>query len=224
MKKIALLLLITLIATTASAQMRPGSTIGKLRIRWYKTGWFLDANAGIRLLGQSSDIATMNIGPSFNAGIGYFFNDKIALKGRIDYNQFATAYGNVLDKSASLSASAEVMVRLLQVFANKRSRHFSLNLHAGVGLTSLRNPSYIDFREDLGPEYDDHFIKNQDDMGHIIVGLTPQYHFNSRLSINLDISHFTQFKQNTTYDTHNAVKANNVTGIISTSIGLTFRP
>lgn len=239
MKKISILLLITLITTTASAQMRSANDIGKLKINWYKTGWFLDANAGGRFLGQTSSFADMGLGPSFNAGIGYFFNDKIAIKGRLDYNQFYADYGEAttynsnfgtpgsgdnIDRSGSVAASAEVMFRLLQVFNPKRSRNFSLNFHVGAGLTTFRNPSYINARESEGVVFDDPFIKGHDDMGHIIVGLTPQYHINSRWSINLDVSQFTQFKQYNTYDTHNEIKSKDVTGLLSTTIGLTFRP
>lgn len=223
MKKISIILLITLITTTVSAQMRPGSSIGKISINWYKTGWFLDANAGVRFLGETSEVAEMKVSPSFNAGLGYFFNDKIGIKGRIDGHQFKTTYGNLEDNSYSVGASAEVMVRLIQVFAHKRARDFALNLHAGAGLTALVNPSYRETVEDNGNDYNGKLF-NADNMGHIIVGLTPQYHFNSRVSINLDISHFTQLKQFRTYDTHNAVPAKNVTGVIATTIGLTFRP
>ncbi|WP_107038672.1 outer membrane beta-barrel protein [Brumimicrobium mesophilum] len=223
MKKISILLLLSIFVFTAKAQTGPQMAMGNLKVNWYKIGWFLDANAGGRFLGQTSDIADMSAGPSFNAGLGYFFNDKIALKGRLDYNQFSASYGNVTDRSGSIAGSAEVMVRLLQVFANKRARDFSLNLHAGAGLTALRNPSYKDFLES---KYDDYKGKlfPADNMGHIIVGITPQYHFNSRLSINLDISQFSQFKQHKTYDKHNYVDTKSVTGIVSTTIGLTFRP
>lgn len=224
MKKISILLLITLITTTASAQMRSNSEIGKLKINWYKTGWFLDGNAGVRFIGQTSDAATMNVGPSFNAGLGYFFNDKIGIKGRLDYDEFTTVYGGSEDRAASGGASLEVMVRLLQVFNHKRSRDFSLNLHAGSGLSMLVNPNKAGFRDMKYVDKLDYSWENKDRMGHIIIGLTPQYHINSRLSINLDVSHFTQFKQNYTYDTGSNVRAKDVTGFVTTTVGLTIRP
>ena len=222
MKKISILLLLSLYAFTVKAQAPTGGT-GELKVNWYKTGWFLDANAGARFLGQTSTLSSMKVGPSVNAGLGYFFNPVFAIKGRLDYNQFSTTYNSYDDRSGSVSASAEAMVRLLQVFNGKRSRNFSLNLHAGAGLTALRNPSYMEQVENQGKDYNGKLFK-ADNMGHVIVGLTPQYHFNSRLSLNLDISQVTQFKQYKTYDTHNVVDPEGLTGLISTTIGLTFRP
>lgn len=229
MKKISILILITLITFSASAQMRSGSAIGKLKIKWYKTGWFFDGNAGARFIGETSNFAKETIQPTVNAGVGYFFNDKIALKGRLDAHKFTskydatTAYPGFEDRSLMASGSAEVMVRLLQVFAHKRSRDFALNFHAGAGLSALINPSFKKEIENNGGEYKGKLF-NADNIGHIIVGLTPQYHLNSRVSINLDISQFTYFKQNYTFDSHNRVDSKDVTGIVGVSLGLTFRP
>lgn len=223
MKKISIILLITLFSTAAFAQMRSVRSMGSLKINWYKTGWFLDANAGVRFLGETSPAADMLIRPSINGGIGYFFNEKFALKGRLDAHQFAASYNSKIDNSMSIGASAEAVVRLLQVIKYRRSRDFALNLHAGAGLTALINPSYRESIEDKGFDYEG-VLFNADNIGHIVVGITPQFHLNSRVSINLDISHFTQFKQFKTYDTHNGVDAKGVTGVLSTTVGLTFRP
>lgn len=209
---------------TANAQVGSMSNPGELKVNWYKKEWFFDANAGTRFIGQTSDLAEMGAGLSVNAGVGYFFNSKFALKGRLDYNQFSATYGNKTDRSGSVAGSAEAMVRLLQVFAPKRSRKFSLNLHAGAGLTALRNPSYKEMIDNKPESEYKGKLFPADNMGHIIVGLTPQYHFNSRLSINLDVSHFTQFMQHATYDKHNQVDPKAVTGLVTTTIGLTFRP
>ncbi|RFC53330.1 hypothetical protein [Brumimicrobium aurantiacum] len=225
MKKIFTLILITLITVTASAQYRSGSSIGKLKIRWYKTGWFLDANGGARILGTTSANTDMKLGGSVNAGIGYFFNDKIALKGRVDANQFRAQYSNGnIDQSLTVGVSGEVMVRLLQLIHHKRARNFALNVHAGSGLSALINPSFRKQVENNGGELDGKLLNNADNIGHVIFGITPQYHFNSRWSINLDVSSITHFKQFRTFDTHEAVRADNPTGFLSGSIGLTFRP
>lgn len=224
MKKISLILLITLFSTAAFSQMRSGRSMGSLKINWHKTGWFMDANAGIRLLGETSNFATTDLAWSGNAGLGYFFNEKVAIKGRLDYNQFNASYNgsNIIDRSGQAAASLEGVFRLLQIISPKRSRNFALNFHAGAGLTALLNPSLRDAVEAKGGEYKGKLF-NADNMGHIIVGLTPQYHLNSRLSINLDVSQFTQFKQNNTYDSHNGVKSKDVTGFVSVSAGLTLR-
>lgn len=220
MKKITLLLLLSIITFYSQSQ----TSVNNNSVNWFKTGLFLDANAGVRFLGETSTIATMSPGTSINAGLGYFFNDKIGVRGRIDYNQFTAKYNGIIDKSYSVGASAEVMLRLLQILAEKKSRNFSINLHAGAGITTLRNPSYIKFRKETGIADSEKFITNQDDMGHLIVGITPQFHLNEKWSINLDFSHFTHFNQGVTYDTDNLIASKKVTGIINTTIGLTFRP
>ncbi|RYM33023.1 hypothetical protein ERX46_13310 [Brumimicrobium glaciale] len=224
MKRIFIILLITLFSTAAFSQMRSGRSMGSLKINWHKTGWFIDGNAGIRLLGQTSNLATTDLAWSGNAGLGYFFNKKIAIKGRLDYNQFNASYGasNVVDRSGSAAASLEVMVRLLELISPNNYRKFELNIHAGSGLTAIYNPSLKREIEANGGEYKGKLF-NADNLGHIIVGLTPQYHLNSRLSLNLDVSQFTQFKQFNTYDSHNGVKSKDVTGFVAISAGLTFR-
>lgn len=223
MKKISILLLLTLITTSVSAQMRPGRSIGKLKINWYKSGWFLEGNGGVRFLGQTSDIAKMQIRPSLNGGVGYFFNEKVGIKGRVDAHQFAATYADKTDLSMSVSGSAEVVLRLIQIFSPRTSRDFALNLHAGSGLSALINPSVRKQVEANGGEYKGKLF-NADNVGHVIIGIMPQYHINSRVSINLDVSHFSQFKQNRTYDTHNGVETKAVTGVIGATVGLTFRP
>ncbi|WP_107038669.1 outer membrane beta-barrel protein [Brumimicrobium mesophilum] len=224
MKKTAILLLLSVIAFSAVAQSGRENSNSNNSVNWHKTGLFLDLNAGARYLGETSAIAEMSAGQSFNAGLGYYFNDIIGVKGRLDYNQFKATYNGVIDRSFSVGASAEVMLRLIQLLGEKKSRKFSLNFHAGAGLTTLRNPSFIDFRKENGIADSEKFITNQDDIGHIILGLTPQFHLNQKWSINLDVSHFTQFSQGVTYDTDNLISSKNVTGIISTTVGLTFRP
>lgn len=219
MKKISLILFITLISTTLSAQ----HGTGELKINWYKSGWFIDGNAGVRFIGEASDQAEMQIRPTLNAGLGHFFNEKIGIKGRLDAHQFSTTYGNTTDLSLGVGASAQVVVRLLQAIKPKLSRSFALNLHAGGGLSAIINPSFRNYvEEDLGQEYDGKLF-NADNMGHIIIGLTPQFHLNSRVSVNIDFSHFTQFKQDNTYDTHNQVRSKDITGVIATTVGLTVR-
>src|SRR5690554_5191801 len=79
MKKLALIFaLITLPITTLLAQEDAGlvkvknsetqmprvnTSTGKLHMLWYRQGWFIDGNAGVRFLGKTSDAADMKIGP-----------------------------------------------------------------------------------------------------------------------------------------------------------------
>lgn len=240
MKKLALIFaLITLPITTLLAQEDAGlvkvknsetqiprvnTSTGKLHMLWYRQGWFIDGNAGVRFLGKTSDAADMKIGPTFNAGLGYLVNEKFGLKGRIDYNKIVTTSATQEDIQNSFALSLEGVVKLIQVFGEERPRDFALILHGGAGLTAMFNPELREAVEnDPNREFNDPGIKGTDDMFHVVIGITPQYHFNSKVSLNLDVSQFIQFKQFRTYDFSNAVKADGPTGLLGVSLGLTIR-
>lgn len=227
MKNILLVLLIAAFSTSLYSQRRPGSTVGVIKVNWYKKGWFLDGNVGARFMGKTSNGTEMSTGLSLNGGIGYLFNEYIGAKGRMDYNGFKVSPGHmgaVSNKSHAIGLSAEAVVKLLQLIGPTKSRDYSLNFHAGVGITSLFNPDYRNYYTDeLEREFDDPFIKGADDMFHIVVGINPQFHLNSRFSFNLDISQFIQLKQHKTYDTFNAERVNGATGVMSVTLGMTFR-
>lgn len=203
------------------------SPFGPVQSQWYKLQWFYDLNVGGRFLGPSSDAVNLKPGLSFNAGMGYMFKDIFGIKGRIDYHRFTVTPGFINDavnKAGSVSLSAELVSDLVPLFDDKEYHSFRLGVHAGLGITSAFNPEYKDYREnDLGKPWEDPFIKGNDDMVHIIAGFTPQYHINGRWSLNLDISSYFQFIGDYTIDQFNK-EIQNRSALISTSIGLTFRP
>lgn len=222
MRKFSLILVALFLTTTLFAQ-RGYKSGGTFKFNWFNQGWFFDGNIGIRTLGKTSDIAKVNAGVTLNGGIGYMFNEKFGLKGRADYHNFKTT-GGMSSTSHSVGLSIEGIASLVQIIGGRKARQFSLNLHGGLGLTSLFNPEYIRYvKDDLGREFNDPFIKGSDDIFHLIVGITPQYNINSKISIQLDISNFIQFKQHRTYDTFNAVRADGVTGVLGFSLGMTYR-
>lgn len=239
MKKLALIFaLITLPITTLLAQEdaslvkvknsetqmpRVNTSTGKLNMLWYRQGWFIDGNAGVRLLGKTSDAADMKIGPTFNAGLGYLINEKFGLKGRVDYNKIVTTSSMQEDVQNSFALSLEGVVKLIQVFGEERPRDFALILHGGAGITAMFNPEWRDNQRDANIPFEGPGLKGTDDMFHVVIGITPQYHFNSKVSLNLDVSQFIQFKQNRTYDFSNATPADGPTGLLGVSLGLTIR-
>lgn len=94
-------------------------------------------------------------------------------------------------------------------------------MHLGLGITTFRNQSSIDNNQ---KEIKDVLIKGNDDMGHIILGITPQYHLNSNWSLNLDFSSFLLLKQDFTFDNFKSERFNGVGHISALSLGITFRP
>lgn len=212
---------------TGSGSTKEISPFGAVESQWYKLQWFYDLNIGGRFFGPSSDAVNLNPGLSFNAGMGYMFKDIFGIKGRIDYHRFTVTPGftnNSLNKAGSVSMSAEILTDLVPMFDDKDYHKFRMGLHAGFGITSVFNPEYKSYREDeLGKPWKDPFIKGNDDMVHIIAGVTPQYHINGRWSLNLDISSYFQFIGDYTIDQFNK-EVQNRSALLSTSIGLTFRP
>lgn len=205
------------------------SRFGPIQTQWYKLQWFYDLNLGARFLGPSSDQVNLKPGLSLNGGIGYMFTDVFGLKGRMDYHRFSVApgfNGSDINRAGSVSFSAELVTDLIPMFSGDESikyRKYRLGVHTGLGITTVFNPDYKSYREnELGLEWEDPFIKGNDDMAHIIFGFTPQYHINGRWSINLDISSYFQFIGDFTIDQFNQEKQNRST-VISSTLGVTLR-
>jgi hypothetical protein len=205
------------------------SPYGKIKTNWYKVGWFADINVGMRMLGATSAAADLGVGFSGNAGIGFLMSDRIGVKGRIDYNRFSFSPGIGAAPEAgggAMSFSLEAVTDLIPLSTQKtKIRKWRIALHGGFGYTSYNNKS---FKEDRLAQDSDYFndpvIKGNDDMGHMILGITPQYHFDGNWSINLDFSSFFLFKQDFTFDNYNGERFNGIGNISNLTFGVTFRP
>lgn len=236
MKKATLILFTLLLTTTLLGQAQDKredseekepevNAHGPIDINWYNKGVFFDLNGGIRVLKETANSSNLKIRPTFNAGIGYLFNEKFGIKGRLDYHNYATDSGPMDALAHSVSLSAEGVMNLMQVIGGQDiSRDLALTLHVGVGLTTMFKPEYIRyFKDELGREFNDPAIKGADDIFHVIVGISPEYHINSRISINLDISQFFQFKQYKSFDRNNAAVTNKPVGVFGATLGVTYR-
>lgn len=227
MKSLLLLIAITVFSSSLIyAQRQPGASVGVVKTNWYKKGKFLDGNIGARFMGATSEHAEMSTGLALSGSFGYIINEFVGVKGRMDYLGFKVTpgYNDVSNSLYSISASAEGFARLLQIIGGPVARDYGLNFHAGVGITSLFNPAYRDYvKQEYDKDLDGPFFKNADDMFHVILGINPQFHINSKFSINLDLSHFIQFKQHRTYDTFNKETVDGPTGVMAFSLGLTMR-
>lgn len=193
---------------------------------WYKHWWFVDANVGTRLLGKTSTNVNLSAGINANASIGYLFSEKFGIKGRYDFNSFKFSPG-FNGQSTSIgrmhSFSLEACTDLITLIKGEEIRNWRFVLHGGAGLSSYGNVDYREFREEFDP-WEDPLIKGNDDMGHVILGITPQYHISGRWSLNLDISTFILIKQSNTFDRFSDVRVNGLGNVTTVSLGLTFRP
>ncbi|MDX1652575.1 MAG: hypothetical protein R3277_08790 [Brumimicrobium sp.] len=208
---------------TPKAKLSP---YGKIDVNWYKLGWFVDLNGGTRLLGFTSD--AVDLGPGFNGnmGIGIFLTDKFGLKARLDYSRFKFTPGfntNPESQGRMWSTSIEATSDLLPFTHGSKIRDWRIELHGGFGLSTYRNTDFADYIEDTRG-WEDPAIKGNDDMIHMILGITPQYHLSGRFSINLDFSTFFFFKQDYGFDTYNGERMNGVGTMLTSSLGITFRP
>ncbi len=203
------------------------SPYGKVETNWYKIGWFADLNGGVRLLGATSGAANLGAGFNGNAGLGFFVTDKIGIKGRIDYNTFKFTPGLNSSPDARgrmLSLSLEATSDLLPFTSGSKIRDWRIELHGGFGFSTFKNTDFVEYRESINYEFDDPLFKAREDMGHMIIGITPQYHINGRWSVQFDFSSFFYFNQDFTFDRYNVEKLNGVGSMISTSLGVVFRP
>lgn len=237
-KVLALSLVLCLTSSIASAQLIQAkatpkahlSPYGKVETNWYKIGWFADINGGTRLLGAVSDAASLGAGLNVNAGVGFFITDKIGIKGRMDYNRFSFTPNTVLNtyeaRGGAMSFSLEATTDLLPFTSGSKIRDWRIELHGGFGYTSFANRALKEYGRDIDEDYfaEDPAIKGNDDMGHMILGLTPQYHISGRWSINLDFSSFFLFKQDFTFDNYNGKRFDGIGNISALSLGVTFRP
>tara|TARA_B100000508_G_scaffold118450_1_gene98496 strand:+ start:402 stop:1142 length:741 start_codon:yes stop_codon:yes gene_type:complete len=237
-KLFALSLVLAMTASLALSQdlnMKSGSSkahlspYGKVETNWYKIGWFADLNGGVRLLGATSGAANLGAGFNGNAGLGFFVTDKIGIKGRIDYNTFKFTPGiggNPEAKGRMVSLSLEATSDLLPFTSGSKIRDWRIELHGGFGYSTFNNISWKENRLENNPDVwdNDPVFKGNDDMGHMIIGITPQYHINGRWSIQADFSSFFYFKQDFTFDNYNLEPLNGVGSMITTSFGVVFRP
>lgn len=227
------LLLLFMISSVSNAQyIKPAygkkdlSPHGELKTSWYNIYWFYELNAGARLMGSTSSQSTLGPGLNSNASLGYLFSEKFGLKGRADYHGFTFTPGlsEPTSKGTAISLSLEATANILAFTSAKKFSKFRLNLHGGLGWTTYSNPSFKEYRKENNISMEDPAIHGNDDMGHIIIGLTPQYHINGRVSINLDLSTFLLVKQDFTFDNYNGIQHEGLGNISSISLGLTFRP
>lgn len=188
-------------------------------------GVFLDLNFGGRFSGASSDSVSMNPGLHIEGATGYMFSNIVGIRGVLSYDGFKTSELNkspeVIDRSYMLRATLEAVLSISEL-AGFGTEEFDLNFHTGFGVASQVNPSWKEDRTEAGVVFNDPFLKGNDDMINVTMGLNPKYHISENLSINADISYILLSKRDVTVDTYNNVKVDGVDGILNGSVGLSY--
>lgn len=191
----------------------------------------LDVNVGGRFGGAVADsIPNYKVSPGIHAdgGVRYQLNELISIRGGISYDGFKTSRdkmndldtANLEDNSSLISGSIEAIVNLKKIkFMSFIPEKIGLNFHAGVGLSTMSNPTYKD-----GITFTDAGIKGNDDMINIVFGLTPQYKLNDKISINLDLSTKLLVKQSLYVNPGQDSRVNDKMGnIFNVAVGATYK-
>jgi OOP family OmpA-OmpF porin len=182
----------------------------------------LDLNVGGRFGGAVSDSiyggekAKVSQGIHVNGGVRYQLSKLISLRGGISYDGFKTTWGTLPDdKSELISGSLEAIVNLKSF----QYSDFGLAFHGGFGLSTLSNSK---FKE--GKEFSDPAIKGNDDMINIVLGLTPQFKLNDKISINLDLSTKLLLKTSLYVNAGQDSRVNDKMGnIFNVAVGATYK-
>jgi len=183
---------------------------------------FLDIKIGTRLGGEKSDLVTLGAGLNIQGGLGYMVNKFWGFKGDLGFNTIKTKSilnpGNG-DRSAIVRSSLQGILDIAEI-ANFGIENFGLNIHSGFGFATIQNPSW---KAAQTGEFNDPWIKGNDDVINIIFGLNPQYRINDRFHLDVDYSFNMLAKQDVTFDTHNNVLTNGgMTNYSTLSFGITY--
>ena len=194
----------------------------------------LDVNVGGLFGGSVSDdtLTNFKVSPGIHAdgGVRYQLNELISIRGGISYDGFKTT-GDVTsdststDNSSLISGSIEAVVNLKKLkFMSFIPEKIGLNFHAGFGLSTLFNTNFTDAAEKAGIEFSDPGLKGNDDMINIVLGLTPQFKLNDKISINLDLSTKLLVKQSLYVNPGQDSRPNDKMGnIFNVAVGATYK-
>ena len=198
----------------------------------------LDVNVGGLFGGSVSDdtLTNFKVSPGIHAdgGVRYQLNELISIRGGISYDGFKTSRDkmgdsdtvlSLTDNSSLISGSIEAVVNLKKLkFMSFIPEKIGLNFHAGFGLSTLFNTNFPDAAEKAGIKFSDPGLKGNDDMINIVLGLTPQFKLNDKISINLDLSTKLLVKQSLYVNPGQDSRLNDKMGnIFNVAVGATYK-
>lgn len=203
MKKITLLLFCGLFSTAIFAQEKPDFN-----------RWSIELEAGVHKPGRPMAAGYFTTTPSFfqgSLGVRYMLSNRFGLKLGVGYNQFeGNEDGSLPFQSRFTRVSLQGVANLGDIL-NFRSWTNSINLlmHAGGGYAMLTPLEPVE--------------KDADQMGHFIVGITPQLRLSDHIALTGDLSAIGTVRQDFTWDGTAKANTRGFDGLlINGSIGLTF--
>ncbi len=122
---------------------------------------------------SSSNALTLNVKYKFKPNFGL-----ILFAG---YDAFNTKSIN-FSKTNYANVSIEAIYNLSSILKLNVEK-FDLNIHAGPGIATMWNSSFVDANAQ------DPYIKNNDDIVTLNVGINPEYNFSNKFAVNVDFSY-----------------------------------
>ena len=147
----------------------------------------------------------------------YMFNNRVGimLDGGYDFFDY---YGGGTKNSNYTRLSLQGVVNLTDLFQmHTFTQRWGILAHGGAGLSMMWNKDY--FSENA----DDPFIKNSDDMLNFVLGITPQFKLNDKMTLKADLSFIGHGKQDKSFDFLEKVTAPGFNGyFMNVSVGMNF--
>jgi hypothetical protein len=122
---------------------------------------------------SSSNALTLNVKYKFKPNFGLILF--------VGYDAFNTKSIN-FSKTNYANVSIEAIYNLSSVLKLNVEK-FDLNIHAGPGIATMWNSSFVDANAQ------DPYIKNNDDIVTLNVGINPEYNFSNKFAVNVDFSY-----------------------------------
>jgi hypothetical protein len=216
-------------ALSSNAQAPRVGENSQLKVKWHKDGWIVDGGVGMRAFGKRSEDIERIPGLALHGGIGYKFNSIWGIRGRMDYfNHILRPGFQNADQSMAHTIGLSLMgtADLIPWITGAKGTTWHLITYLGAGLNTSWNPdvkNYVEGRPGFSG-WEDPAIGGHDDMGHFIVGLTPQYHFSSRFALTADISTMLLMAQDFTFDYGERLNRGNMGAVMNFSLGFVFYP
>lgn len=180
-----------------------GSSSG---IRPFNKGYYASENE--KAFGQ------FNIN-SYKVGATYNFSRNFGLRADLAFDRFKNTSAKSLPfESVQYRTSFQLMFNLTN-FINPQNEdaRFNLTFHGGINLGSL-----ITVKTEK-----DQKIGSPDIIGGIVFGVMPMYRITKKSYIFIDLSTFTNYRQNHTWDGHVSEVNNNLSGqMINGTFGITY--
>lgn len=180
-----------------------GSSSG---IRPFNKGYYSSENE--KVFGQ------FNIN-SYKVGATYNFSRNLGLRADLAFDRFKNASAKSLPfESVQYRTSFQLLINLTNyLYPQNENARFNLTFHGGINFGSL-----ITIKTEKNQK-----IGSPDKIGGVVFGIMPMYRITKKSYIFIDLSSFTNYRQNHTWDGHASEVSNNLSGqMINGNFGITY--